>query len=375
MLLSIRKLLGLFLVALPLSASAISIIDLTARAEQADDNGAVKVLLHWQSPDPEMAFEIVRERIDGVGSPEVLPILWEFGEPGLGPKQGIDQSFIDTKVHPFTSYRYKVFQLEKIDPSNVLESVEISIEGNELIIKGEQKLSGLKFNNPPIHRLKFEPGSVLLTEGKKLVLNLIELVSDKGAIMSFHKDAVASPQKPGRHGGLIQITTQRAEGDIQIIGRGEKGGIGKTGNRGDAGLKGDRGEFAAYRLQFDPDSRTRIATCTRGPGDGKRGKPGKSGEKGGDGAHGGNSSQIKIKIIEPTSLIVKAKAISGQGGHGGKGGKGGKGGPGGDQGRPNDICAHWAQKGPNGSKGAQGAPGNKGPNGKKIIPVLKFDKI
>jgi hypothetical protein len=350
------------------SAFAQASIELLATVEQPTKNIHPRVILKWKTPSSQYEFEIIRERIDGLEPPKIIPIPWEFGVPGLGPNQGIEQSFIDTNIRLLTDYRYKVYPVEKLDPSIDLGFVEVSIKGNELVIIGEQKLSSLNLSNPQIHRLKFEPESVLLTEGKDLVLNLIKLVSDKGKIVSFHKDTVAKPHNPGRHGGLIQITTLRAEGDLQILGRGEKGGVGKTGGKGATGAKGGAGLPGRFVVNF------KGIRCEKTPGDGENGKPGHQGERGGDGYRGGDSSEIFIQIIKPTTLNLNPQVIPGQGGDGGRGGLGGDGGPGGEFGLLIPGCQP-AKVGAVGPTGTKGVSGNKGPNGKEIKPVLTIINI
>jgi hypothetical protein len=229
----------------------------------------------------------------------MLNIPWTKGVPGWGPNPGQEQQFIDTNVVPFTSYRYVVMLL----PSNrefafkdvVASGTEIRIEGHVFL----RDIVGIS----AAHKLTLISGSQIITEGKPLVLRLIELNSYGGTIRSFLSSHEARPGFLGRKGGIVDISARRGTGtNLMVIADGETGGRGDDAKETFASI-----EFKDLRGEVVARGKTRILCQDVGLSSGWQ---------------GGDAGAVQIHLVEESSLSIH---ISAEGGLGGKGGKNCKG--------------------------------------------------
>lgn len=351
------------------SAQASLQIGLTAAAEPAPEPNRFQVSLRWQTPASETEFEIVRSRPDG-SEEKKLAIRWLLGVPGFGPRPGRDQVYVDDEVSPATTYRYTV--RPRHGTESQLESVEVKVPGNELEIQGRQKLADLDWTRRPIHRLILRQGAELVTEGRDLNVQLIELISEDATILTFPEDSVAPPGQPGRPGGSISIHAIRGSGKLTILGRGERGGKGGDGGQGPPGDRGQPGRPSVSSFKIVRPFPVEIEhICVASAGGGQRGGTGRTGLQGSKGLPGGDSAKIEVFISELPAPLLEARSIPGKGGEGGAGGPGGEGGEGGEGGAPSTACP-LGPPGLPGDRGPQGPQGEEGETGKRLSCCVKI---
>ncbi len=126
--------------------------------------------------------------------------------------------------------------------------------------------------------VEFTEEGVLYTLGNNVRLHIKNLVSKKGKITTFPKNAIAAFGHDGRSGGNIFVTIDNAEGHLSFELRGENGGEGLKGPTPDESLKGPTGAFRS--LGKNP------FICLGLPGEsggqGRKGFTGMQGQRGGD---------------------------------------------------------------------------------------------
>jgi hypothetical protein len=264
-----------------------------------------QVRLTWATPRSDVEFEIARQRSDGIGPFEVVPIPWRSGVPGFGPAEGPEQSYVDRDVSPLTTYLYKIRRPGETDG---WEQAKVELLGNEVVVRGRKSLAELDVRSRPVHRLWLQAGSELITNGDDLDLRLVELRADGATIISFVGDIVAPTFRKGLDGGLIRLIAERALGtQLVIIGRGTKGGKGED-------------------VTTEKVKNSLLIDCTLFPGHE-------------NGAPGGASSRVEIKITEAAVLKVDAEVSPGPGGD-----PGSKCGPGGKiESRRQRSCRRWIE--------------------------------
>jgi hypothetical protein len=194
------------------------------KAEATDST----ITLSWESPNPEIEFEIVRVPLATAERSRVVEIPWLKGIKGWGPVVGMRQTFVDRDVRPPMAYRYEVRRLgAEDDHDGDWEQANVFIM---VKIEGRKRLAELNIRNTPVNVLSFSRGATLITEGENLDLNLFELESDRGEIVTFPEGTSRQIGQRGRDGGTIKIKAQRASGDLlTIVARGENGGTGAGG--------------------------------------------------------------------------------------------------------------------------------------------------
>ena len=81
--------------------------------------------------------------------------------------------------------------------------------------------------------LNIEGGRLFLTDkariivlNKNLTINVDEIHSDRGLIETFPADSIAARDTKGLDGGTIKINAKKADGNLQVILRGQQGGAG-----------------------------------------------------------------------------------------------------------------------------------------------------
>lgn len=91
-----------------------------------------------------------------------------------------------------------------------------------LILNSEEEAQKLS----QVTNLLLEKGGVVVTNGFRLSLHLQNLESHGGKIITFPKNQTAANQQLGRSGGLIEIKSESAVGELYVEMRGERGGPG-----------------------------------------------------------------------------------------------------------------------------------------------------
>lgn len=253
-----------------------------------------------------------------------------------------------------------------------------------------------------LDHLRMKKGSVIATQGRDIKITVNYLESDEGRIEAFSEGATASTAQPGRNGGKITITAQKASGKLTILGNGENGGNGAFGVRGQDGAAGVRGTPGDWKINpkitlipildgfyqlplranpppcWDPIWSTRFGNeplfiCAVSPGNGKAGGNGIYGGDGQGGGNGGNSASVLVTVAENSDFTVTVDAHGGSGGVGGQGGSGGKGAPGGPPGFLDQGCRCGMAS--SGAKGIDAPPGRIGAGGAEGITIPSCIKI
>lgn len=270
-----------------------------------------------------------------------------------------------------------------------------------------------------VHRLYLNGGFPLTTNGHTVDIIANEIHAERGYIQTFpekiktksssttfgeESPPTAEPEKDGRSGGNISITSKKLFGRLRVYMRGENGGAGPKGDPTDnrmegTGIPAGHGKLTC-RLDPNDNCAARPERCLVDPtpvitrrecicssygskaGDGipgTKGKPGKPGMTGGD------TGNIRISIHEyvpaegfdPTlpnegGEVVQVFQVPGKGGRGGIGGggqRGSIGGPGRDPNNREDCRGDSGGEGKIGDPGESGPPGTNGNLGLKCIYV------
>jgi len=257
-------------------------------------------------------------------------------------------------------------------------------ENKSLFISGEVNLSQIR-NIESYTHLVFEEDSILITEDNDLHLNLIELVSDNGSIVTFRENSLAENNFAGLNGGKIKIFTKKAIGNLHVILQGQNAGertdepapLGKKYQ----GKKGARGHSAKVECFDPPDLRMLkhsmsfrgFCHCVRNAGNGGRGGQGAKGTRGFKGLQGGDTGSFEINISDGENFEITYSRFEGLGGSGSIGGIGGPGGQGGNPGKNQNGCKK-GKRGPTGLQGERGVRGPRGDNGNLGKICLKLSK-
>lgn len=197
------------------------------------------------------------------------------------------------------------------------------------------------------------------TNGFNLTIQANKIYSDETEIISFPEGSKAALEQNGLPGGLVQITSNYATGNLKITLRGQDGGDGIDGALWvTRAADGNTGTSGSHDCLKGPIGGPLKCWCTAGPG---RGGDGATGEKGRDGTlagRGGNSGQIIVEIKESSDFSVIPLQLIGLAGISGKGSPGQEGGNGGAAGDP--TSRECSPRDP-GSKGATGEKGLDAP--------------
>jgi hypothetical protein len=303
-----------------------------------------------------------------------------------------DESHADTTVEAGKRYHYALSRIE--EKTTFLEaSADVEIP-KDLEVQSIVEMEG----SIRAGRVFLRQGSRILTRGKDLIIDAMEVLSDNGTIETFPVGQRASVGAAGRSGGRLIIRARRGTGVLQIFARGEAGGSGGTGAWGRDGKRGQNGEVGlgthervdvvctCHRRARSLMERMKTFDasgllarmewlreqgnhrCIRQPTDGLMGESGGRGSAGGDGGAGGASARVLVKIEETSDLAVNVLSEPGRGGAPGRGGRGGAGGLGG---APGDhaldfffVCRN-ARSGSNGLSGEPGVWGKQGRDGSR----------
>ena len=208
-----------------------------------------------------------------------------------------------------------------------------------------------------IETLLFEEGSELSTNGSIVEINVNELISDNGKLVTFSEDRLNSTRDnaTGKSGGHIMLKANSAVGYLDIELRGQNGGkVTKVPPPITDAPKQDPKTNGCHTIN---DSRN----CS-----GKQGAQGFRGTTGRQGSRGGDSGAIELTVNDSSLFSFSIKYLPGLGSEGGIGGQGGPGAPGGIGGE-NRYQEHqmtpYKVSYPNGPQGPQGPQGDKGLDG------------
>lgn len=240
----------------------------------------------------------------------------------------------------------------------VIEGEKVLWNGNLVDLKDLKHIQDIKPStyNVSLKTLRFTRGAVLYTLGSETLLEVEDLISDEGSIVTFPKDQRAAPAVAGRSGGHIYIQASKAQGQLSVVMRGEHGGHGINGAPPDEHLRGANGaEVIGFCPVFSDDR------PSRPPPNATSGQPGLKGYAGTSGGNGGNSGILNM-VINDRYFIVNVTVESGKGGTGGIGGAGGLGG---NPGVIKSVCGASGNprtaeqlRGPSGDNGAAGVDGS-----------------
>lgn len=234
-----------------------------------------------------------------------------------------------------------------------------------------------------IKRLYLEKDAVLKTEGSDVDLEVEEIDSLGGKIVTFEASDFAKTATDGQPSGNFHLKTSKIIGPLTIEIRGQSGGPGYKGAPGTIGSTGNsRGGYVDVGFQiisnasdvcsralFIPDNghpclhETFDQCLLKHPGLGEKGGTGGPGFQGMPGAKGGdtNEATLDLPVTENLTIIYEA-GLPGPGGEGGDGGPGGPGGAG--AGLINNSRGRPCDPSPQGPTGDQGIKGPQGPDGK-----------
>lgn len=245
----------------------------------------------------------------------------------------------------------------------VIQGGDLKIEEPMYLIEGEF-LTESEMQNPEksqspsrdyeyrFSSLELGPKGVLYTMGNKVRIHAQNFTTWGGVIASF-PEGQQSTIGDGRSGGHLMLWAQKAEGNLKVIMRGEKGKQGETGDAPNESLKGYPGEPGAPGAHIGASE---SGPEYSKPGRGSKGYAGKKGFPGKQGYPGGNSGTFEFTAIQDLKLYLAVEIIAGPGGPGGRGGLGGAGGDGGVGG----IRRGRDKDGPNGPPGDPGPQGESG---------------
>lgn len=219
------------------------------------------------------------------------------------------------------------------------------------------------------NRVFFLSKSKIQTNGHILNVKAQTVVSDEAEIFSFPEGAKATTEKDGLSGGLVQIVSEFAHGNMKVTLRGQNGGDGLDGlpwsyRAPDAG-QGSSGAHDCVKVSVGGIGigGALKCWCTSNPNNGFDGPQGAVGRNGTPAGRGGNTGKIVIEVKETSDFAVEPNLIIGLAGTSGKGGPGQEGGNGGPPGDPTSSECHSASpgnKGPQGNPGENAAPSQDG---------------
>ena len=266
------------------------------------------------------------------------------------------------------------------------------------VISGIQNIytAGLGFED--IETLVLDEGSILVTEGMTVTLNVKNLVSKNAKIITFSEEEALKTitNRDGASGLLININAENAVGKLNVELRGTDGApqIIIPADNTDIPLRDPRLDGTCNGETFEADYDGSIDKPYRCFG--KNGFSGNKGFPGLKGFNGGATGRFILKIKSECLLNLSINYFPGNGGKGGKGGLGSKGGPGGigstvslrypkpdTQGcaacktmnRAKTYKFADGQVGPTGLTGDQGAKGLDGESETSIIELTKQNEF
>lgn len=99
----------------------------------------------------------------------------------------------------------------------------------DLVIQGRVELASLQPQDLKVEgRLFFTKGSKLVTNGARVQLEVGDLFSQGGEIVTWDSESQALPGQHGADGGVIHLKVKNLKGPLQVVLRGQKGGSGET---------------------------------------------------------------------------------------------------------------------------------------------------
>ena len=356
---------------------------LTWEVLSGDFVGEYSVLLTWRK---RLGFKkwLIKKHLVQSGSSKFTEVL----EPQT-------LSWLDEAVKEGQKIQYELWGVSMSGKRELLEVIQIRIP-TDMLIEGNQHIrqwESLLNSNKPIGRLVFRENASLQIENKSFKLQVQEVYSNKGVLLSFPLGSQAPLGTKGRGGGHIHITSKRAKGSLHFQLYGEGGGDGQNGDalqKAKKGQRGAQGSPAQYGERISHCLRSftsaemcpspTLTVCKNPPSSGKRGGQGEKGADGKDGQQGGHSSPIALEIQDGEYFQFTLENGPGKGGKGGLGGRGGKGGDGGPGGRdPHGLCHHNSassgKKGPQGPTGKTGKAGAEGKHSPVCIRIGGIERV
>ena len=141
-------------------------------------------------------------------------------------------SWLDKEIKEGQKIQYELWGITFSEERLLLGSQTTRIP-TDIVVEGDQHISqweGLLQSKKPLGKLFFGSQAKLQIEDKDFKVQVQELISEDGVLLSFSSEATAPIEKKGRNGGHIQIKAQKARGFLLFQLSGETGGDGKDGD-------------------------------------------------------------------------------------------------------------------------------------------------
>ncbi len=320
--------------------------------------------------DKYRSFQEVKFNFPSSWPDEIIMIETELDEQKIEKKSVLRDNETRVKIVPLMS-KYKVSykfyksvaeNLELLDEAEVLPVLDLEL-ATDLNIAQQFNLNA-KTKTIFIANLRIDENAHLFLENYSGRIQIANLESKFGFIQTFDSNQRAPLGLDGRSGGSVTIEIANAQGELNLVMIGEKGGDGDNAaepSESKRGMKGIDGEKSKYNLKdissFLPGGFVCVKAGTKGLNGGK----GIRGDDGGDGKNGGHSGKAIVKLAAGALLINSQNkgGVKGLGSLAGLGGPGGIGGKTGTESDPDQVCGSV----PAGSEGPQGDSGKDGHDG------------
>lgn len=236
------------------------------------------------------------------------------------------------------------------------EAVTVTLRKSLIISDKRNMIAASLSDTSVIETIVLEKDAVLITDGKTVTLTFNELISEGGKIVTFEedKDFKSPDDQIGKSGGIINLVTEKARGELFVELRGLPGGA-------QTKIKPQISHTPHAGSELNGRESESRKSCL-----GKQGYQGFQGEKGFQGLKGGDTGMIFFRSIDESTIKLEISYHPGAGQTGGLGGKGGSGGRGGKGGvyvknfttRTNCPDGLPGPQGPDGIQGDKGLSGN-----------------
>lgn len=237
-------------------------------------------------------------------------------------------------VANYKFYRKVGTDMILLDQVDVLPALDLSLTEDLNLVKFYKITS--KTQKIYFKRLELEANTHLYFEDFTGPVLIENLKSNSGYLQTFEAGDRAAEGMPGKSGGTINFRIISAQGNLNILMKGQNGGNGLPALPPDAKLKGGKGTRGVHalfsRIEISLDWGPVVTySCKTAPGNGHQGGKGLQGYPGQEGKDGGNSGSALVENFSP-NLNISVSSASGGKGFGSPGGAGGDPGEGGDGG-------------------------------------------
>jgi hypothetical protein len=231
----------------------------------------------------------------------------------------------------------------------------------EVILKKDLQLK--------VQRLFLSDKAKIITMGYTLQITAKNIIAQGGRIETFPEGQTAAVGIQGRSAGIIEISSDKATGDLEVLMRGESGGLGLSGApwpRPQVNARTAKPGEVICIPQLSTPVPSQTCFCAARPENGIDGPKGNKGYPGKPGAPGGDTGLFKLTLHNSTTALnLNVLQFPGHGGAGGNGGPGQTGGQPSPAGIVEGAAGYGFRCGPvsNGISLGNGEPGDPGPIG------------